>query len=152
MAPSFAFAPNSIRASLPHMNRNFWRVAAVIAIAFPGTLASAQTDDNFFGNKTPDVTVSVSATIDGIKIISAVWGSGDHFADVTDRVIALLSTPDTTLKANPDWLKSDPIPHWNKALVIVYELNGSRYLTDSGEDAPVSIQMLKDHAAAEDKK
>jgi len=136
------------------MNRTFWPILALMAIGFTSTPARAQSGDNFFGNKTPVLPSApfIRHTDSGIKIISAVWGSGDHFVDVTDTVNALLANPDATFKANPDSLKIDPIPHWNKALVIVYELDGDRYLTDSGEDAEVSIQMLKDHAADEKKK
>ena len=62
-----------------------------------------------------------------LLVISAVYGSGDKFADVTYRVNDLLRDPETVFWARPQWLGADPTPGWNKALVIVYEHDGSPY-------------------------
>ena len=45
--------------------------------------------------------------------------SGTQFADVTYRVNDLIHQPLVEFFARPEWLKADPTPGWNKALVIV---------------------------------
>jgi hypothetical protein len=140
-----------IRASLPLMNRSLWQLAALLAIAFTGTIARAQTDDNVFGNKTPDVNQlgkrDAAVTVNGLKIISAVWGSGGHFVDVTEQVVAILKSPHNVYKANRDWLKVDPTPHWKKCLVTVYELDGVRCILNTYDNSEISVKILRDSAA-----
>ena len=77
-----------------------------------------------------------------IKLLSAVYGSGDKFADVTDRVRALFNEPGATFSARPCWLGADPTPGWNKALVIIHETNGQRRLFSTGEGGEVSAALL----------
>jgi len=77
-----------------------------------------------------------------VKLISAVYGSGTSFADVTDRVKSLLDEPDACFYANPPWLGADPTPGWNKALVIVYEVKGQRRTFTAGENGEVSAALL----------
>jgi hypothetical protein len=80
-------------------------------------------------------------------IISATYGSGTHYADVAYRVNDLLRQPDVEFTARPQWLAADPTPGWNKALVIVYEVQGQRHVFTSGEGGRVSVSILL--AAAE---
>lgn len=77
-----------------------------------------------------------------VKLISAVYGSGTAFADVTDRVKALLDEPGAAFQANPSWLGADPTPGWNKALVIVHEFEGRRRTFTAGENGAVSAALL----------
>lgn len=77
-----------------------------------------------------------------LKLVSAVYGSGTAFADVTDRVKALLDEPGARFHANPHWLGADPTPGWNKALVIVYEISGKRRTFTAGENGEVSAPLL----------
>jgi hypothetical protein len=78
-----------------------------------------------------------------VQIISAVYGSGTAFADVTDRVKALLEEPGALFQANPNWLGADPTPGWNKALVIVHQADGKRRTFTTGENGEVSaVQLL----------
>ncbi|MCX6857025.1 MAG: hypothetical protein NTV80_19210 [Verrucomicrobia bacterium] len=77
-----------------------------------------------------------------VGLISAVYGSGTAFADVTDRVKALLEEPSASFKANPNWLGADPTPGWNKALIIVYQINGQRRTFTAGENGEVSAALL----------
>lgn len=79
-----------------------------------------------------------------LLIISAVYGSGTHFADVTYRVNDLLRQPGVEFFARPEWLKADPTPGWNKALVIVYEHQGHRRIFTAGEGGRVSVDTLLD--------
>lgn len=77
-----------------------------------------------------------------LLVISAVYGSGDKFADVTYRVNDLLRDPETVFWARPQWLGADPTPGWNKALVIVYEHDGRRKVFTTGEGGEVSVERL----------
>lgn len=75
-------------------------------------------------------------------VISATYGSGTQFADVTYRVNDLIHQPLVEFFARPEWLKADPTPGWNKALVIVYEFKGQRRIFSTGEGGRVSLEML----------
>jgi hypothetical protein len=77
-----------------------------------------------------------------LLIISATYGSGANFADVTDRVNDLLRQPRVEFFARPEWLNADPTPGWNKALVIVYEYKGHRHIFTTGEGGRVTAKLL----------
>ncbi len=83
-----------------------------------------------------------SPAIGNISIISATYGSGTQFADVTARVIYWLRSPDAEFFARPEWLKADPTPGWNKALVIVYTCQGRRHIYTTGEGGKVNLDKL----------
>jgi endogenous inhibitor of DNA gyrase (YacG/DUF329 family) len=76
-----------------------------------------------------------------IQIISAVYGSGANFADVSHQVGNLVHQK-SEFNAQPDWLKADPSPGWNKTLVIVYEVRGQRHIFTTGEGGKVSTAIL----------
>jgi hypothetical protein len=90
---------------------------------------------------TTPLSAEISST-DYVTIISATYGSGTNFADVTSRVTDLLRQSDNGFYANPEWLKADPTPGWNKALVIVYEFQGQRHLFTAGEGGQVTMADL----------
>ncbi len=77
-----------------------------------------------------------------VKLISAVYGSGTTFTDVTDRVKDFLDEPAAIFYANPNWLGADPTPGWNKTLVIVHEVDGKRRTFTAGENGEVSAALL----------
>jgi len=77
-----------------------------------------------------------------LLIISATYGSGTNYSDVTYRVNDLLRQPDVEFFARPEWLDADPTPGWNKALVIVYEVQGHRRTFTAGEGGKVSASIL----------
>ena len=81
-----------------------------------------------------------------LLIVSATYGSGTGYADVTDRVNDLLRQPDVEFNARPQWLGADPTPGWNKALLIIYQVNGQRHLFTTGEGGLVSLPALLKHA------
>jgi len=81
-----------------------------------------------------------------LLIISATYGSGTNYADVTYRVNDLLRQPDVEFFARPEWLAVDPTPGWNKALVIVYEFKRYRHTFATGEGGKVSAPLLMDDA------
>lgn len=77
-----------------------------------------------------------------VKLISAVYGSGTAFTDVTDRVKAFLDEPGAVFYANPHWLGADPTPGWNKALIIVHESDDKRRTFTVGENGAVSAALV----------
>ncbi len=81
---------------------------------------------------------------EGLWIVSAIYGSGTHFADVSGRVNELLRGTNTQFYAHPDSLGADPTPGWNKTLVIIYELHGQRHLFTTGEGGQVSSAALRE--------
>jgi len=91
----------------------------------------------------PAAVASASADL---LIISAVYGSGTGYADVTYRVNDLLHQPDIEFFARPEWLQTDPTPGWNKALVIIYEFKGQRRTFTCGEGGRVSAGILIEEA------
>jgi hypothetical protein len=106
--------------------------------------AGCSTTHNALNNPlAPAIGVSTAADV---LIISATYGSGTHFADVTYRVNDLLRHPDVEFVARPDWLGADPTPGWNKALVILYEFKRQRQIFATGEGGKVSVAILKKNA------
>ena len=77
-----------------------------------------------------------------LLILSATYGSGVNFADVSLRVNDLIHQPGLEFSARPQSLLADPTPGWNKALVIIYEYKGQRHLFASGEGGAVSAEIL----------
>lgn len=77
-----------------------------------------------------------------VNLISAVYGSGTAFADVTDRVKALLAEPGARFYANPNWLGADPTPGWNKALIIVHQVGPKRQTFTVGENSEVNAALI----------
>jgi hypothetical protein len=76
-----------------------------------------------------------------ITIISAVYGSGDRFSDVTERTQVLLSRGEP-FYASPQWLREDPTPGWNKAFVILYTYKDERRIFTVGENGEVTAGKL----------
>ena len=80
-----------------------------------------------------------------VKVISAVYGSGTNFADVSIRVSDMVHKS-SGFEARPSWLKVDPTPGWNKTLVIVYEIGGRRHIFTTREGGRVSATILLEAA------
>jgi hypothetical protein len=93
---------------------------------------------------TPPSTATAPAT--NLLVISAVYGSGTRFADVTYRVDNYLHQPSVQFFARPEWLQADPNPGWNKALIIVYEWKGQRHIFATGEGGKVNLDLLIEQA------
>lgn len=85
----------------------------------------------------------------GIQIISATYGSGVSFSDVTEETIKLFNQQ-PKFYASPEWLHADPTPGWNKALVIIFKWQDHRYLFSSGEGGLVNLPQLKSVAARQE--
>ncbi len=93
-------------------------------------------------NVRPVKVASAGKTSANLLVISAVYGSGDKFVDVTHRVNDLLRDQEAVFRASPRLLGADPTPGWNKALVIVYEHDGRRRTFSVGEGGEVSVARL----------
>ena len=76
-----------------------------------------------------------------LRIISAVYGTGSNFADVSLQVGNLVQKK-SEFSAQPGSLKADPSPGWNKTLIIVYEVRGQRHIYTTGEGGKVSAVIL----------
>ena len=97
--------------------------------------------------RTPLIFLALIASLlagcskNNVKVISAVYGTGGSFADVSNRVGDLVHQG-PGFNADPGWLKVDPSPGWNKSLVIIYEANGRRHVFTASEGDRVSAHIL----------
>ena len=80
-----------------------------------------------------------------VQVISSVYGTGKNFADVSERVADLVQKG-PGFNADPGWLKVDPSPGWNKALIIIYEVKGRRHVFTADEGERVSARILLEAA------
>ena len=118
------------------------RLALVIALA-PGCVGGSGTPHR----SVPPVRASDASS--NLLVISAVYGSGTRYADVSCRVSELLHQADVEFFARPEWLRADPTPGWNKALVIVFEFENRRHLFTTGEGGKVSVDALLSSISSE---
>lgn len=77
-----------------------------------------------------------------LTVVSAVYGSGINFADVTERVKGMLKEPGSEFAATPHWLGADPTPGRNKALVVVYLVGVQRHVFTVGEGGEISAARM----------
>jgi len=70
--------------------------------------------------KPPARQVLEQRIVNDVIIEQAMFGSGTHLADVTDRVVQLLRAEPLGFTAQGDWLHADPAPGKNKSLLIKY--------------------------------
>lgn len=75
------------------------------------------------------------------EIISAQWGMGNHWADVTAKIKELAALPQA-VRANPDTLGADPAHGWHKTLQIVYVKDGQSHTVSFREDEEIRIEDL----------
>ena len=92
----------------------------------------------------PDLSGSGSR-VGELNIISATYGSGSHVTDVAASVERRLHT-DSEFYVSPQWLGVDPIPGWNKELIINYNYRGQRVLYHAGENAHITYKILLEYA------
>lgn len=78
-----------------------------------------------------------------LKIISARWGGGNNWKDVTERAQeAYAKNALTWVWATTDYLKADPTPGWRKKLEIQYEIDNKPYkasIDEGGAFKPSAI-------------
>jgi hypothetical protein len=136
---------------------------AALIVLSAGMTALSHAQNSYFGNSSPNVELAtspspetsanppVSLSTNGLKIVAAVWGSGNNFVDVTDRVgEMIIGQPNSDFQVTHVSLKSDPSPGWKKVLITVFELDGARYVLNSREDSRVGVRALKKYV--QDKK
>lgn len=75
-----------------------------------------------------------------VKILSASYGTGGKFADVTARVKHYVEEKKETFWANKDTLKSDPNPGWNKSITVKYLKDGVKRERRWGKGEPLRIE------------
>jgi len=62
-----------------------------------------------------------------LTILSARYGSGESYCDVTDTLMKRLEKPGLHIRVDNDLVPADPSPGDLKELVVEYELNGQRH-------------------------
>ena len=62
----------------------------------------------------------VGSMVNDVRVELALFGSGSHLADVTDRVVQLLRSEPNGFLARADFLHNYPAPGKNKLLLIRY--------------------------------
>lgn len=82
-----------------------------------------------------------SAQLGKPQILSARWGTGNHWADVTDKVKELAARPNV-VPANPDTLGADPAHGWRKKLQIIYVQDGQSHTVWIAEDEDIQVEDL----------
>ncbi len=90
-----------------------------------------------------DVTESLSVYAANVEIVSATWGTGDIFIDVTARVRRVLAAPEQDFPVNPEWLGHDPVVGYTKVLVTVFQYAGQRYILSLDEGAQIGVGRLR---------
>ena len=107
----------------------------------------------FMKNRTPLIIAALlawslagcSKSGSGVQVISAVYGAGTNFADVSVQVGGLVRQS-SSFTAQPTWLQTDPLPGYNKTLVIIYEVKGRRHIFTTPEGSGVSAAILLEAA------
>jgi hypothetical protein len=81
-----------------------------------------------------------------VRVEVALFGSGTHLADVTDRVVQLLRSEPQGFTARADLLHIDPLPGKNKSLLIRYRYHDQErlYLITGGNRASYSALVEGD--------
>ncbi len=128
----------------------FIPILAAVCMASLCAHAKAQEEPESIPPRIAQAGARKQSPVMNLLVISAVFGAGTHFADVTCRVNYLLCQSDAGFCANPPALGGDPIPYTRKALVIVYEFRGARHIFTADETGAVSLDILR--SAAKKKK
>jgi hypothetical protein len=84
--------------------------------------------------------------VNDVRIELALFGSGTHLADVTDRVVQLLRTQPQGFTARSDSLHIDPLPGKNKSLLIRYRYQDQErlFLITGGNRASYALLVEGD--------
>jgi len=89
-------------------------------------------------------TSSVSATESeqSLRLISAIYGWGPDFVDITDKVGRALDGSTHAFVMSNEWLGYDPSPGHDKVLVVVWEVGERRYVFPVREGETLDRSML----------
>ena len=80
--------------------------------------------------------------------MTALWGAGHIYADVTMILNETLRQPGMELGVNPTSLKGDPVAGTVKELITVFDWNGIRYVMVLPEEAHFGFAVLRDFVRA----
>jgi hypothetical protein len=83
--------------------------------------------------------------ISDVTVVSATYGAGEHFVDVTARVIELLRTQPDGLVVESKTLEANPPTRLKKHLTIHYRFHGADYTFVCGVGQPVNHQTFVDN-------
>jgi hypothetical protein len=85
--------------------------------------------------------------ISDVTVVSATFGKGKHFVDVTARVIELLRTQPEGFAVNAGYLKKNPVPQqkMQQELIIHYRYQGADYTSTYAYHSPVNHQTFVDN-------
>ncbi len=76
-------------------------------------------------------------------VVSARWGGGQKWVDVTATLKEWLTGDDDTIRADNDTLGSDPTPGWQKHLEITYKKDGEQKTISITENEKVPMEKLR---------
>lgn len=96
----------------------------------------------------PEPEPPSAARTEPLSIVTAKYSYGSQSADVTGRVRELIAQ-NKAVWANPSCLHADPHPYMNKALVIIYTVEGRTVMLSVGENEKVNRARLLRHAQRE---
>jgi len=122
------------------------KVSCLVALVAAAVLAAGCATSHTVQTATPTPVAASPLDKADLKIISAVYGSGKTFVDVTQRVDDLLNHSRKGFVARPARMKIDPTPDTPMSLVIVYQYKGQQHTLTKGQRGRVTIQMLRDAA------
>ena len=128
-------------------NKNRMKISHLVALGASLILvAGCATSSPTAQVAKPAASVASPLVQADLKIISAVYGSGKTFVDVTQRVDDLLNHSPKGFAARPARMLVDPTPDFIKTLVIVYEYKGQPHTLTKGQRGRVSIPILQEAA------
>lgn len=80
----------------------------------------------------------------GIEIISAKFGAGNKWVDVTEKLKEILESDSTILHNSSKGLNvKDPAPGWKKKIKVTYVINGKQKNASVGGGGSKKIDLLK---------
>jgi len=121
------------------------KISRLVAIGACAVLATGCATSTHTTQAVAPATVATSRLAQSdLRIISAVYGSGRTFVDVTRRVNDLLNQRPNGFRARPGQMLIDPTPDATKTLIITYEYKGQQHTLTKGQRGKVTIQILQE--------
>jgi hypothetical protein len=75
-----------------------------------------------------------------VKIISARYGTGGTYADVTAKVKEMMETKRESFWASPELFGGDPVPYYNKSVQVRYTKDGIARDRWWGREVPLRVE------------
>jgi hypothetical protein len=131
----------------------YWKKELAIAYEFGGRRATYTTREGgaisyeLLMADAGVVPVAAAAPAGEPKVVSAYFGTGDGFADVTARVAELIRTEPAGFATTEDELQADPTPGLRKEFMVVYEYGGQRRVFTTHDGGMCSRDLLVQNPA-----